>query len=71
MKEITKSHEHILSIYQESINRNLAYLSRPDSLIDVNITVNCRAKNAMGALILNTINLKLDPKDNKLSIVTK
>ena len=69
VKKITEAHNHILLILNESMTRHQGYLSRPDSLININIVVNCRAKNAMGALILNTINLQLNPKDNVLKVV--
>ena len=38
-----------------------------DSIIHYQITVKCRAKNAMGALILNDVNLILDPNNNKIT----
>lgn len=38
-----------------------------DSIINFQITVKCRGKNAMGVLILNDINLIYDPQTNKIT----
>lgn len=65
--KITTSHDELINAYNSSVTRYKGYLSRPDSLLHVDIEVRCRAKNAMGALILNTVKLQL--QDNKLSVV--
>jgi hypothetical protein len=41
----------------------------PKDIMLYSISVKCRAKNAMGGLILNTIKLELDPISNKLTAI--
>ncbi len=66
---IDSLNRHTIGINKNNIDLYKGYLSRPDSLISINIAINCRAKNKLGALIMNTINLKLDPSNNKLEVI--
>lgn len=54
-----------IDLLNESINVYKKQLAEKDFLDHIDFQVNCRAKNKMGALILNTVELRYYPKDNK------
>lgn len=60
LASLERPHNSIVGIYNNSIKKDRIVLSQPDSVLSVNITVKCRAKNAMGALVINDVSLSLE-----------
>ncbi len=52
------------SVRNNNILDSLSKLS-PEQIIHIEVEVKARAKNKLGALVMNTLNLRLDPTSNK------